>query len=303
MCQTHLRLLALQREKKMDKVKILADIYEKQEVLTGRILANIGVSYDEVMCNAQGDCPTLAPEWVENFRKALSSEYVEYIASDPATKNAKIEAIDMLHFLVSLSQIVGIPPYVAIDSTEDLAHFSGVNLMRGMVVTLDNLQNACKWKWWASGGGFKLDEAQLAVEDLWSLFAIIIGTLNMDWVEIHDLYMKKNAVNHERQDAGYNEDTKTEEDNESIELATDDETFAYLSGLAVAADSTKIFDYEEACRSEVSPEEVVSPDGEIVPIPPGPSCGGMMMLPCIVPPNLVAITPMIYEPEDSDGEE
>lgn len=140
----------------MDKVKLLAEIYEKQEALNRRVLANIGVSYDEIMCNAQGECPNLAPEWVENYRKAFSSEYVEYIASDPATKNAKIEAIDMLHFLVSLSQIVGIPPYVAIDSTEDLTHFSGVNLMRGMVVTLDNLQNSCKWKWWANGGSRNL---------------------------------------------------------------------------------------------------------------------------------------------------
>jgi len=212
-----------------EKIGLLAEIYSKQEALNGRILASIGVSYDEVMCNAQGECPNLAPTWVENYRRAISSEMVEFLASDKHTKNAKIELVDVLHFLVSLSQIVGVPPFTAIDCVDDPNVLKGIDLSRAILVTLDHLQNACAWKWWADGGSFKLDEAQVAVEDLWSIFGIMMGVVEMGWNQVHDVYMKKNAVNHKRQDDGYDLRTKTEADNESI---------------------------------DISPQEPVSPDGE-----------------------------------------
>jgi dimeric dUTPase (all-alpha-NTP-PPase superfamily) len=200
-------------------IDLLAEIYNKQEVLNGRILASLGISYDEVMCNAQGECPNLAPTWVENYRKAISSEMVEFLASDKYTKNAKIELVDVLHFLVSLSQIVGVPPYMALNCINDPDIFKGVELSRAVLVTLDNLQNACEWKWWATGGSFALDEAQMAVEDLWSIFGIMMGVVGMSWHHVYDIYMKKNAVNHKRQDEGYDLRTKTEADNESIDIS------------------------------------------------------------------------------------
>lgn len=285
-----------------DDVSMLAEIYDMQADLNRKTLGNINVDWDEILCSAQGDCPLAAEEWLENYRKALSAEFVEYLASDKTTKNAKIEVVDILHFLVSLAEIVGIPPFRATECVVETEIFRGVALSRAMLVTLDDLQNAIPYKWWGTGATFKLDMAQVAVEDLFCIFGIIMGEMNMDWASIYDLYKKKNAVNHQRQDNGYDLSKKTEEDNEAIIVALETEPT-----VSDSYDSPKFFDYEEECRSEVSPEEVVSPDGEMpeMPpeIPPGPSFGNMMMIPCTVPSGLVAISPMIYEPEDSDAEE
>lgn len=228
-----------------DKISLLAEIYAKQEVLNGRVLAKLDISYDEIMCNAQGDCPGLAPTWIENYRKAFSAEFAEYLDSERGTANEKVEVVDMLHFLVSLSQIVGIPPYVAVDCIDHTSHLNGTELVRGTFLTLDRLQNACKWKWWADGGGFDLDKAKFSIEDLWSFFSVIMGAAGLSWGRMYDLYMKKNQVNHDRQDQHYNEDTKTEADNES--LAPD-------AAIVLSVDYHQVIDYEAECA--------LSPDGE-----------------------------------------
>lgn len=287
----------------MDKIGMLAEIYSMQSDLNGRVLSKVGVDYGAIQCSAQGECPKLAAEWVENYRKALSAEFVEYLVSDLTTKNAKIEVVDSLHFLVSLSQIVGMPPLVAVECMSDTSRFNGVNLARAMLITLDALQSACPYKWWAIGEEFDLGEASAAICGLWSILSIMMGTVNMDFAQMHDLYRKKNAVNHARQDSGYDVRTKTDEDNESIEVSEtvgDKVGDVRLSAAAVASDSPQTFDYEEECRSEISLEEAVSTNGET---PQLPRLGGMMIMPHMVTDGRVTAPIALYEPEGSDEEE
>ena len=87
----------------MDKLK---QIFEMQEGLNSRI----GVSLKDL--NEEE-----ATKWVLNYTRAMQQELAELIDSVPwkwwakyqeyDTQNAKVELIDILHFVVSLAQVMG----------------------------------------------------------------------------------------------------------------------------------------------------------------------------------------------------
>ncbi|MCL1957575.1 MAG: dUTPase [Fibromonadales bacterium] len=71
------------------------------------------------------------------------------------------------------------------------------------------------WKWWSKD---KLDMQNIRVEivdqlHFWLSLAITAG---MDAEKVFDIYVQKNKVNIERQNAGYSKDTKNEADNRGI---------------------------------------------------------------------------------------
>lgn len=195
----------------------MRDIFEMQWRLNVRTLANIGKDFAETI-NDSGEKPV----WVENYRKALSAELAELIREveehGVGTRNGKIEVVDMLHFLVSLSHIVDVQP-------EETPAFSaprnGVSFDECAInafLALDDLQNSIKWKWWAKGGGFKPEKAKAAVLTLWDSLTLTSGIFGLGFEELKRIYMEKNRVNFERQDRNYNEDTKTEADNLAIRI-------------------------------------------------------------------------------------
>ena len=71
------------------------------------------------------------------------------------------------------------------------------------------------WKWWSKD---KLDMQNIKIEivdqlHFWLSLAITAG---MDAEKVFDIYMQKNKVNIERQNAGYSKDNKNEADNKRI---------------------------------------------------------------------------------------
>ena len=71
------------------------------------------------------------------------------------------------------------------------------------------------WKWWSKD---KLNMQNIRVEivdqlHFWLSLAITAG---MDAEKVFDIYMQKNKINIERQNAGYNRDNKNEADNRGI---------------------------------------------------------------------------------------
>jgi hypothetical protein len=56
------------------------------------------------------------------------------------------------------------------------------------------------------------------VLELWRCFAQMCALFAMDFETVKRIYIAKNEVNFRRQDANYNEETKTEEDNQSLEV-------------------------------------------------------------------------------------
>lgn len=193
----------------------MKEIFQLQWKLNIHTLGKIGLDFETTMND-----PVEKPVWIENYRKALSAELAEVIREvdefGMGTQNGKIEIVDMLHFLVSLSHIVGIE---ASDISLAMKAENGATFRSCAIRTflaLDLLQNSLKWKWWAKGGGFKEDKAREAVMELWKSFDEMCGVFGLDFPTVKRIYVEKNRVNFLRQDRNYNEDTKTEADNRAI---------------------------------------------------------------------------------------
>jgi dimeric dUTPase (all-alpha-NTP-PPase superfamily) len=193
----------------------MEEIFKRQRQLNVFTLKNIGLDYEHTIGH-----PDQKPGWIENYRKALSAELAELIREVDehgiGTQNGKVEIVDMLHFLVSLSHIVGVEPH-------QIPLFAGAvdggtfcTCAMRTFLALDDLQSSLKWKWWAKGGGFKPDKARDAVLVLWQCFAEHCVLFALDFQTLKKIYMAKNQINFKRQDQHYNEDTKTEEDNQAL---------------------------------------------------------------------------------------
>lgn len=204
----------------------MEQIFDLQWKLNTYTLKNIGIDY-----RASIEDPNQKTVWIENYRKALSAELAELIREVKefglGTENGKIEIVDMLHFLVSLSHIVGLdasklPKTEAWKGTaaEDQPMLNheisfGETAIRTFL-NLDDLQNSIKWKWWAKGGGFNIEKATRAVIELWVRFYELCAVFSLDHAAVERIYVGKNEINFRRQNESYNEDTKTEEDNEAL---------------------------------------------------------------------------------------
>jgi dimeric dUTPase (all-alpha-NTP-PPase superfamily) len=222
------------------------EIFELQRQLNTFTLEKIGMNYEHTICHPEDKLV-----WIENYRKALSAELAELIREVEehgiGTQNGKVEIVDMLHFLVSLSHIVLLQPSeidfvfrfssfgrtdqfisredgfvdsqtTALDELTNTDRF--VSCVMRTFLALDDLQNSLKWKWWAKGGGFKPDKAKQAVLELWQHFVDICALFGLDFPSLKSTYIAKNRVNFTRQNRHYNEDTKTEDDNRAIEIGS-----------------------------------------------------------------------------------
>ena len=88
------------------KQDMLQHIFEMQEKLNARIGVHPNQMTDEKR-----------QEWVLNYSRALSQELAELIDSVPwkwwanyqtfDLQNARVEVVDMVHFLVSIAQVLG----------------------------------------------------------------------------------------------------------------------------------------------------------------------------------------------------
>lgn len=86
----------------------LDQLFEMQRALNKRY----GVDTNEIAEN-----PQLQTEWVLNYSRALAHELTELEDSvswswwknysKPDIQNARVEVVDMLHFLISLAQVLG----------------------------------------------------------------------------------------------------------------------------------------------------------------------------------------------------
>lgn len=193
----------------------MEEIFKLQRQLNSFTLKKIGLDYEQTIGH-----PEHMLVWLENYRKALSAELAELVREvdehGVGTQNGKIEIVDMLHFLVSLSHIVGVEPHHVPLSAERTNGDAFTTCAMRTFLALDDLQNSLKWKWWAKGGGFKPDKAREAVLALWQHFVKTSALFDLDFPAVKKIYIAKNQVNFMRQERHYNEDTKTEADNATL---------------------------------------------------------------------------------------
>ena len=76
------------------------------------------------------------------------------------------------------------------------------------------LIDSVPWKWWAKYQEFDEQNARVEVVDLFHFLISMAQVLGMSSDDIHQAYLKKNEVNHQRQDSGYTE--KDEKDSAHI---------------------------------------------------------------------------------------
>ena len=87
-------------------------------------------------------------------------------------------------------------------SDEDKAKWV-LNYTRAMQQELSELIDSVPWKWWAKYQEFDEQNAKVEVVDLFHFLISLAQVLGMTPEDVHKAYLKKNKVNHERQDTGY----------------------------------------------------------------------------------------------------
>ena len=78
-----------------------------------------------------------------------------------------------------------------------------LNYLRAMQQEMAELTDSVPWKWWAKYQKFYEQNARVEVIDLFHFLISIAQVLGMSSEDVYQAYLKKNAVNHQRQDSGY----------------------------------------------------------------------------------------------------
>lgn len=89
-----------------------------------------------------------------------------------------------------------------------------LNYTRAMQQEIAELIDSVPWKWWAKYQEFDEQNAKVEVVDLFHFLISIAQVLGMTPEDVYAAYVKKNKVNHNRQDSGYTE--KDEADSRHI---------------------------------------------------------------------------------------
>ena len=87
-------------------------------------------------------------------------------------------------------------------SNEDKAKWV-LNYTRAMQQEMSELIDSVPWKWWAKYQEFDEQNAKVEVVDLFHFLISLAQVLGMTPEDVYEAYLKKNKVNHERQDSGY----------------------------------------------------------------------------------------------------
>ena len=78
-----------------------------------------------------------------------------------------------------------------------------LNYCRAMSQEIAELTDSVPWKWWAKYQKFDEQNAKVEVVDLFHFLVSLAQTLGMTPDDVYQAYLKKNAVNHQRQESGY----------------------------------------------------------------------------------------------------
>jgi dimeric dUTPase (all-alpha-NTP-PPase superfamily) len=89
-----------------------------------------------------------------------------------------------------------------------------LNYTRAMQQELAELVDSVPWKWWARYQEFDEQNAKVEVVDLFHFLVSLAQALGMSAEDVYGAYVKKNAVNFQRQESGYIE--KDEADSRHI---------------------------------------------------------------------------------------
>lgn len=89
-----------------------------------------------------------------------------------------------------------------------------LNYTRAMQQEMAELIDSVPWKWWAKYQKFDEQNARVEIVDLFHFLVSMAQVLGMSADDIYQAYLKKNEINHQRQNSGYA--VKDTEDSRSV---------------------------------------------------------------------------------------
>lgn len=89
-----------------------------------------------------------------------------------------------------------------------------LNYTRAMQQEMAELIDSVPWKWWAKYQKFDEQNAKVEIIDLFHFLISLAQVMGMTAEDVYEAYLKKNKVNHDRQNSGYS--VKNEEDSVHI---------------------------------------------------------------------------------------
>jgi dimeric dUTPase (all-alpha-NTP-PPase superfamily) len=78
-----------------------------------------------------------------------------------------------------------------------------LNYCRAMTQEIAELTDSVPWKWWAKYQKFDAQNARVEVVDLFHFLISAAQVLGMSAEDVFQAYVKKNAINFQRQENGY----------------------------------------------------------------------------------------------------
>lgn len=78
-----------------------------------------------------------------------------------------------------------------------------LNYARALQQEVAELTDSVPWKWWAKYQEFDRQNARVEVVDLFHFLISTAQVLGMSADDVYQAYLKKNQINHQRQDSGY----------------------------------------------------------------------------------------------------
>jgi dimeric dUTPase (all-alpha-NTP-PPase superfamily) len=136
----------------------------------------------------------------ENFRRTCRR--FQGLASDKLAPQPramdKLEEIFRMQDALNRRIGVNLPP----PTDEEKAKWI-LNYTRAMQQETAELIDSVPWKWWAKYQKFDEQNAKVEVVDLFHFLVSLAQTLGMTADDVYQAYLKKNAVNFQRQDSGY----------------------------------------------------------------------------------------------------
>lgn len=99
-----------------------------------------------------------------------------------------------------LNARIGVP-HDNLDDQQKVAWI--LNYTRALSQEISELIDSVPWKWWAKYQTFDVQNARVEAIDILHFLVSIFQVLGMSADDVFEIYCKKNAINHHRQDTGY----------------------------------------------------------------------------------------------------
>mgnify|MGYP001259836955 FL=1 len=123
--------------------------------------------------------------------------------------------MDKLENIFKLQEELNLRIGVKMDDMDDEERSKWIlNYVRAMQQELAELTDSVPWKWWASYQEFDKQNAKVEIVDLFHFLISLAQVMGMSAEDVHEAYLKKNQVNHDRQESGYSK--KDEDDSRHI---------------------------------------------------------------------------------------